>query len=723
MENDLPTRREFLLGGVLLAASGAKAHDMVEAQAGRSALLIGVSAYAQGGPRYMDLHAANDIEVFSKLLREKFGFTPEQIKVCLSKTETTHAALVHEFQALTERVKPGDTVFVHYSGHGAYKFDRAGRKHYTLVPSDWRMETATDPEAHNELTDTQLTPLVQALKDKVGTRGSLLMTFDCCHSGHIVSNVRGAARVRGVVAGYEPKPPQQAMTTAPVESIQGVLKGSRQGYTAVLACRSDQKAAELELGEIADITGGRAAQAMGRFTYFLVQALREAGARTTYQEVIETVQARMVARFGEGQLPLIEGEVRRPVLGGAAVPLPTYVPVQLLPRSADPKAPRDIALAAGRIQGVSLGSVYQLYPAGTQDFTATMPLTSLRVVDTELTRAWLEPLDQKPLSQALLTTLVGAWAVEKEHRYDPAAFRLNIASLLKVTEERAVALRAALATLSGPEGLVTLIPEAGKGGDAVLSLTKEGFELRQLPDNALLLAFQETRPTPVRELLQKAFLRFQLRQLEGGSVSADAEIRVELRMVPCSVKRPEGYNDKEEDPNHPMLIWAGDLPQSEPKPWRIGKDWFTLQVRNRGTRSAYVTVIDIDSQGGIFPLFPNESDNSVLPLEPDGKWRTVGFNDIWIEAQTPATTKIGTGRRPFGPGDPVGTELIKAFALPQKIDLRPVFEAASANRETRAGQHPLGKLLRQVQNGKRDGVMLSSNEAWSTSSISYTVVR
>lgn len=94
-------------------------------------------------------------------------------------TEPTRRNIMNALRDLTRKVRPGDTGFVHYSGHGSRVKDETGLEETgyasTLVPVDFQ-------DAGQILDDELYEHLVCAMPR--GTTLTCLM--DCCHSGTVL---------------------------------------------------------------------------------------------------------------------------------------------------------------------------------------------------------------------------------------------------------------------------------------------------------------------------------------------------------------------------------------------------------------------------------------------------------------------------------------------------------------------------------------------------------
>lgn len=114
-----------------------------------------------------------DANRMSKRLSSK-GY---KVKKLLDGTNTPPTAIniCNELGFLMKKVKPGDCVVIHYSGHGSWIPDKSGderdNKDECIVASD-----------NTFITDDQLLKFAESLPEK----SCLFCLFDCCHSGTIM---------------------------------------------------------------------------------------------------------------------------------------------------------------------------------------------------------------------------------------------------------------------------------------------------------------------------------------------------------------------------------------------------------------------------------------------------------------------------------------------------------------------------------------------------------
>jgi len=149
------------------------------------ALLIGIGKYRQRtleGPPF-------DVAALARLLIAHYDFPPENIHTLVNQ-EAVKSRILHEIQLLTHRTRPGDRVFIYYSGHGTSRRDELMAlplPHATgaLVPADFNA-------APGQTIDQLLSQLIIGRRDLRPTLARLdrdrevLMVFDTCFSGNTI---------------------------------------------------------------------------------------------------------------------------------------------------------------------------------------------------------------------------------------------------------------------------------------------------------------------------------------------------------------------------------------------------------------------------------------------------------------------------------------------------------------------------------------------------------
>lgn len=300
------------------------------------ALLVGVNHYPSEQIPELE-GAVNDTENMARLLMDRYGFHPANVRI-LKDAEATRAGILTAFRShLVERAMPGSQVVFHFSGHGAQVFDRSGdeldRWDETLVPHDARREG--DPAG--DILDDELQGLVKALVTR-GAHPTLIL--DSCHSGTAVRE--------GVTArGLPPSGPGGGPKVTPDE----VALEMPRGYTLISAAGSAERA-----HEVVDPDG----HAHGGLTWFLTRALRQGGPHMTWRGAVARATADLSTHF-PGQRPRLEGTgLDAPPFSHRADPSTPWRQRFVARGGARERGP--IELKAGTLHGVTPGTLFGLYP-------------------------------------------------------------------------------------------------------------------------------------------------------------------------------------------------------------------------------------------------------------------------------------------------------------------------------------------------------------------------
>lgn len=263
----------------------------------KRALLIGVNEYAIPGANLRG--CVNDVHNIAGALTELYGFADSDITMLLDGA-ATKAAMTQAISDLVDSGRPGDVLYLHYSGHGSNVPDTNGDE-----TTDDRDEILcpTDLDWNDPLTDDWL----RTTFDRLDPGASLTVVMDCCHSG---SNTRAPARPDApppeVIPRFLPNPDDEAAGG----DFTGTPRRSRRrrrnqdvhvvdiAETLVSGCRDDQTSAD------ADIDGTY----NGALTYYLVRAMRE-HPQATYRALHARTLAGLSGNYD--QVPQLEGRAPR----------------------------------------------------------------------------------------------------------------------------------------------------------------------------------------------------------------------------------------------------------------------------------------------------------------------------------------------------------------------------------------------------------------------------
>jgi hypothetical protein len=247
----------------------------------------------------------NDVKNISSVLTSLFGFKKSEITQLLDQ-KATKKAIESGIKELVREAKSGDTVLIHYSGHGSNvpddNGDEADARDEILCPTDldWK-----DP-----LRDDWLRQQFDKLKPGV----KLTVIMDCCHSG---TNTRAITPPDAPIKERYLPSPWDLVAAESRRTLRGKVRGGLRASKR--STRGVQDIVNADLPEVL-ITGCRDTQTSadafiggsynGALTFSLVEAMKKANGRLSYRTLHELATAALKAKRFE-QVPQLEGRAER----------------------------------------------------------------------------------------------------------------------------------------------------------------------------------------------------------------------------------------------------------------------------------------------------------------------------------------------------------------------------------------------------------------------------
>lgn len=587
------------LGGLaLVVAAGPAAAD----EPGRHALLIGINDYrtndapatSGGGPRFPDLNGAvNDVELLAGVLVDRFGFPPERV-ARLVDAEATREAILAALRDLAGRTKPGDAVYIHFSGHGSQvpdlDGDEADGADETILSHDARTADVRD------ITDDELGEALGPLRGR-----NVLLVLDSCHSG---TATRGATvRARSVPPDPRVELYRAAARERPAQPRTRNVVEVELPYTLMTGAAEHESALD---GPI----GGRY---YGFFSYLLGRALERVPVDATPREVHEEVLAgfsSFARRLRQIAMPVPQLEapaalLDRPILAVEARR------ARLPWAEVASAAPGTLALDA-RGFDVAAPMLWAVYPP---DEVAFPPGGALAVAESEAAGAdGARTLSARVLRPSGFVAPEGARAVPLAATDDDGiavAWDGLDGPLLE-------AIRAALDRVPG----VTEAP-ADRLPEFVIVGTGARVEVRGVGGLAVLSSISAERPAAaaahVARVLRHAARVGELLALENRASALD----IDVRLGAGALDAPGAAGRSTEAGRY--AIRAAGAPRTPEN---------SLFVELRPSADGYVTVVDVDTEGNVALLFPN-------PISEERGFHPGGFVEGGATARIPDSLEPG----------------------------------------------------------------------------------
>lgn len=269
----------------------------------RYALIIGIN-YTRT-PELRLRGCINDAIHMRNYLVNQWQYEPQNIVMMNDNRPgqyyPTRANILRQIDALVKRVKAGDRVFVHYSGHGSNVKDLDGDE------EDGRDETIYSADGKHITDDVLNKRLARALP-----QGSFCFClFDCCHSGtglDLRYNFVDRSRKRGP---RRPLFPGGRYRTRQWQLLQRRRVGRRHinpcDIVMISGCRDDQTSADAYIG----------GKYQGAMTNAFLKTMRANLNRCTFQKLLKDMTGELKAGNYEQRPQCSTG--RRPRLIGRAV--------------------------------------------------------------------------------------------------------------------------------------------------------------------------------------------------------------------------------------------------------------------------------------------------------------------------------------------------------------------------------------------------------------------
>lgn len=267
----------------------------------KKALLVGVNIYQLPGA---DLRGCvNDVVDIGNALVKFFDFDAAKIRV-LTDGKATTKAMRREFTNLIDGAKPGDVLYIHYSGHGSNVPDVSGDE------DDGRDEILCPTDLN--WSDPFLDDWIRTTFDQVPKGVNLSVIFDCCHSG-TATRVLQPPWSREPLPRFLPSPRSLWESESNMKTKTRAVHGRRSLKRS--AVRGTKDIVNVNIPEVL-ITGCRDDQTSadafingtynGALTFGLVKALTSSKGKLTYRQLHAATSAELKKR-GYNQVPQLEG--------------------------------------------------------------------------------------------------------------------------------------------------------------------------------------------------------------------------------------------------------------------------------------------------------------------------------------------------------------------------------------------------------------------------------
>lgn len=570
------------------------------------ALLVGVSAYPSLPEHFQLKGPPNDVALMQTILKQ-YGFDDGNVRVLADGMKgamvPTRQAILSELTRLASQVKEGDFVYLHFSGHGSQQPTTRGKQPVEpdgldeiFLPADVGKWDGSKGAVNGAIVDTEFGIAITNIRQ----RGAFVWAvFDSCHSGTMT---RGSA---GNDLRYRQIQPQDlgisndVMTRAQTGSVQTrgapqakngalgnetKLRNAAGGFVAFYAAQSSELAPEESLP-----TNQLDRKPFGTFTYTLAETLAR-NPNISYRQAGQQILNRYASRVMNSPTPLFEGS-------GLDAPIFGSTPGELRHQWKVKKNGQDLRIAAGALHQLADGAIFAVVPSPAAEDKEI--LGYLKAVNTKIVETDLEPIAYnkmaapdisgiKPeayirlvnpnLSMALLVAL------------PPAGNDLNHDKINRVLGQ----------LMKGKtEGVRIKWVKPGQGAD--LSLHIEDNKLWLLPSSGAIFKSGQKKTHSIdlssdeeklTAALQASFRRI-AKVINLLRLTTEMSTGLVAGAVNTTIMHQKADSWKR------SVIKLGAVPSLKVK------DTLFFGVTNNHTRAIDLTVLFVDSEYGITPVYPN----------------------------------------------------------------------------------------------------------------------
>lgn len=240
----------------------------------KRALVVGLGQ--QQDKAWNKINGDKDVPIVQGMLKSA-GF---KSVTTLVNQQATKAGIIGAFKRMAASCKQGDVVYIYYSGHGQQMTDVHNDETDGLdecwIPYDAYRKACKTYHGEKHLTDDELNVYLNAIRDKIGAKGKLLVVIDACHSG---DGTRGDEDevVRGVEEVFEAVKSLIIGDNDKEKVINQKAKPLAERWITLSACKSDQVNIEMKN------------PAVGKLTYALWMELKN-GDKINNEEFIKRIR-------------------------------------------------------------------------------------------------------------------------------------------------------------------------------------------------------------------------------------------------------------------------------------------------------------------------------------------------------------------------------------------------------------------------------------------------
>jgi hypothetical protein len=320
-------------------------------------LIVAVGQYPQGG-RWRNLSSENDVR-FVKAALVKNGFALANVDSLINE-QATKKNILSALDALYNKAADGDVVVFHFSGHGQQiqddNGDEADGYDEALIPYDAKgMYDPVSYKGQNHLRDDELGAKLSLIRAKIGSKGSLVVIVDACHSG---TATRGNefAICRGEAIPFQ-APEYKPKLSKNATDIDGFAEGASSTLSNMIVFSASSPNQVNYETKDADNNG------VGSLSYAFSKAVNDLPPNSSYYLLFQKIKAQIQANYPT-QLPMIEGDLNQQVFSGAYTKRDEVLAINKWLNDST------FIINAGSLDNINKGSTFKVYALTGNDAVA-----------------------------------------------------------------------------------------------------------------------------------------------------------------------------------------------------------------------------------------------------------------------------------------------------------------------------------------------------------------
>jgi len=588
---------------------------ILNAEPTKHALIIAVGDYpTEGG--WSSISSVNDVALIQGALLQQ-GFQQDNINIIINENAKKQG-ITEQILALSEKVKKGDIVVIHFSGHGQQIMDNGADEldgyDESLIPFDAKLYFSSKYQGENHLRDDEMTSLLNTLRNNLGDTGDVLVILDSCHSG---TGTRGLAKSRGTDVKFR-SPDYDPAEKKDEDNFSDIETDDSNFASLVVLSGASQE--ELNY-EYIDRNNG---SSYGSLSYSFSKALAEATPETTYRALFDKIKVEM-SMIAPKQSPQIEGDIDMKIFGGQAVEQQPYFMIDAWYDE------NTVTIKAGNLMGIFDGTEVGFYDINTSDPGKAEPKATGKIANTSAVKSDI----------VLETSLTeedakNSWIFITNMNFGDMSIKVKIENLKnKEFENKLIEKCEKVPTVDIVKKDPELIIEKLDANTIQIITTDELVIFKMVMSEA---GIDDSTQKVVDRL--KGYAQANL--LKNISMT-DPDLNVTFKIIPVTVKRSGSRYVVDQH-----LSIDAKMENGNQLVFNDG-DPFKIKIKNDGYSPAYYQIIDIQSDNNVNILIPGKNRTPAEYIIYPGEEKELG--EIFVF------------------GEPFGTEIFKLVATREPIDL------------------------------------------------------